>query len=54
MVASGFSHVHYLLIKQKNTLNIEGGDLWLTLTNLLCHIRDVLGAHQNPSLLKKN
>ena len=53
MVESAFSHVHYLLSllsKQKSTLNIEYGDLWLKLRKLQSNISDLLIAHQsNPS-----
>ena len=46
MVESKFCYVHYLLNKQKSTLNIECGDLQSKLTNLLPNIRDLLSAYQ--------
>ena len=42
----GFSHVHYLLRKQRSTLNIECADVWLKLTNLQLNICDLLSGHQ--------
>ena len=45
VMESGFSHVHYLLSRQRNTLNIEQGDLRFKLTNLQPNIRD-LSAYQ--------
>ena len=44
MVESIFSYVHYLLSKQRSTLNIECGDLQLKLTNLQPNIHDLLSA----------
>ncbi len=46
MVDSGFSYVHYLQSRQRSTLDIEHGDLWLNLTNLQLNICD-LSAHQS-------
>ena len=48
-----FSYVHYLLSKQRSTMNIECGDLWPKLTNLQPNIHDLLCAHQtHPFHLK--
>ena len=45
MVEYGFSHVHYLQSKQRNTLNTELADLPLKLTNLQPYIHDLLSPH---------
>ena len=50
MMESGFSHVHYLRSKRRNTFNIERCDLKFKLKNLQPNIRDLLTTHQtHPS-----
>ena len=46
MVKSRFNYVHYLLSKQRSTLNIEHDDLQLKLTNMQLNVCDLLSAHQ--------
>ena len=45
MMENGFTHMHYLLAKQRSSLNIECTDLQLKRTNLQLNNHD-LSAHQ--------
>ena len=54
MLESGFSHAHYLLSKQRSTLNIEHSNLLLKLTNLQPNIHDLLRTYQNSTFPLKN
>ena len=40
MMESEFSYAHYLLSKQRNTMNIERGGLWMKLKNLQPNISE--------------
>ena len=54
MIESAFNQVPYLINKQRSTLNIKLGDLWLKLTNMQPNSCVLFRANQKPPWPLKN